>query len=162
VGGLVGGVGGTISDSFATGKIKVHYGAFGGGLVGGTGTSASISNSYATGSAGDGDVAAGGFIGFMQGGTVGSSYSTGRAKSEKFFGGLVGRLASGTFSNSYWDTTTSKDKDPVGDAKTFPGITGETTTQLQSGLPTGFDPTIWAENPSINNGLPYLIANPPQ
>jgi hypothetical protein len=29
-------------------------------------------------------------------------------------------------------------------------------------LPEGFDPTIWAENPSINNGFPYLIANPPQ
>jgi len=41
------------------------------------------------------------------------------------------------------------------------GITGLTTQQLQSGLPTGFDPKIWAENPNINNGLPYLIANPP-
>jgi hypothetical protein len=42
------------------------------------------------------------------------------------------------------------------------GITGETTAQLQAGLPAGFDPTIWAESPSINNGLPYLINNPPQ
>ena len=29
-------------------------------------------------------------------------------------------------------------------------------------LPAGFDRRIWKENPSINNGLPYLIANPPQ
>ena len=41
-------------------------------------------------------------------------------------------------------------------------ITGETTAQLQAALPSGFDPTIWAESPSINGGLPYLIANPPQ
>jgi hypothetical protein len=35
------------------------------------------------------------------------------------------------------------------------------TEQLQSGLPSGFDPSIWAEKPGINNGYPYLIANPP-
>jgi hypothetical protein len=33
---------------------------------------------------------------------------------------------------------------------------------IHSGLPSGFDPTIWDENPKINNGFPYLIANPPQ
>jgi hypothetical protein len=33
---------------------------------------------------------------------------------------------------------------------------------LQSGRPNGLDPTIRAENPSINNGLPYLIAKPRQ
>ena len=43
----------------------------------------------------------------------------------------------------------------------IPGITGLTTAQLQSGLPAGFDPSIWAESPNINGGLPYLITNPP-
>jgi len=28
-------------------------------------------------------------------------------------------------------------------------------------LPKGLDKKIWAQNPTINNGLPYLIANPP-
>jgi len=42
-----------------------------------------------------------------------------------------------------------------------PGITGLTDAQLKSGLPTGFDPSVWAQSPSINNGYPYLIANPP-
>jgi hypothetical protein len=41
------------------------------------------------------------------------------------------------------------------------GVTGLTAEQLQAGLPTGFSPKIWAENPKINGGLPYLIANPP-
>jgi hypothetical protein len=37
-----------------------------------------------------------------------------------------------------------------------------TSKQLKSGLPAGFDPTIWAEDPKINKGFPYLIANPPR
>jgi hypothetical protein len=32
---------------------------------------------------------------------------------------------------------------------------------LQSGLPAGFDPAIWAESANMNGGLPYLLANPP-
>jgi hypothetical protein len=33
--------------------------------------------------------------------------------------------------------------------------------QLKSGLPEGFDPHIWGSNPNIDNGYPYLPANPP-
>jgi hypothetical protein len=43
-----------------------------------------------------------------------------------------------------------------------PGVTGLTTEQLQSGLPEGFDPSIWGESADINGGLPYLLANPPK
>jgi hypothetical protein len=32
---------------------------------------------------------------------------------------------------------------------------------MKSGLPDGFDPAIWASDPNINGGYPYLIANPP-
>ena len=70
----------------------------------------------------------------------------------------------GTISDLYWDTSTSgitNLSQGAGNIANDPGITGETTTQLQAGLPTGFDPTIWAENTNINGGLPYLIANPP-
>jgi hypothetical protein len=28
-------------------------------------------------------------------------------------------------------------------------------------LPPGFDPKIWAQSSNINNGYPYLLANPP-
>jgi len=38
---------------------------------------------------------------------------------------------------------------------------GLSDAQLKSGLPTGFDPTIWGHDPAINNGLPYLLHNPP-
>lgn len=42
------------------------------------------------------------------------------------------------------------------------GVAGLTTEQLQSGLPAGFDPSIWGEDAKINHGLPYLLANPPE
>jgi len=42
------------------------------------------------------------------------------------------------------------------------GITGLTTQQLQAGLPKGFTKKTWAENAKVNNGLPYLIDNPPE
>jgi len=32
---------------------------------------------------------------------------------------------------------------------------------LQSGLLSGFDPSVWAQDPTINKGRPFLIANPP-
>lgn len=40
-------------------------------------------------------------------------------------------------------------------------MTGLTTTQFTSGLPKGFNRKTWAEKPGVNNGYPYLIANPP-
>jgi hypothetical protein len=29
-------------------------------------------------------------------------------------------------------------------------------------LPEGFQPSVWGQNPKINNGLPYLLTNPPR
>jgi hypothetical protein len=81
-------------------------------------------------------------------------------------GGLIGldQSPSGSLSDTYWDTDTSGITNPdqgAGSPLNDPGITGLTTEQLQSGLPAGFDPSIWGENANINNGLPYLLANPP-
>jgi hypothetical protein len=80
-------------------------------------------------------------------------------------GGFVGTAkAYSYFENAYWDTDTSgitNLSQGAGNIANFPGITGLTTRQLQSGLPAGFDPKIWAENSSINGGLPYLITNQP-
>lgn len=50
----------------------------------------------------------------------------------------------------------------AGDLANDPGVKGLSNTKLQSGLPKGFSPRVWAENPDINGGLPYLIANPPK
>jgi hypothetical protein len=36
-----------------------------------------------------------------------------------------------------------------------------TTEQLQSGLPPGFATKDWKEKAAVNDGLPYLVRNPP-
>lgn len=81
-------------------------------------------------------------------------------------GGLVGAVgfAGTSFANAYWDTSTSEITNPgqgAGNVGSDPGITGLTTTQLQAGLPAGFNTTVWGESPGINGGLPYLLALPP-
>jgi hypothetical protein len=50
----------------------------------------------------------------------------------------------------------------AGTPRNDPGITGLTDAQLKSALPAGFDPNVWGQSPNINNGWPYLLANPPQ
>jgi len=79
-------------------------------------------------------------------------------------GGLIGDDEPDDLTNDYWDLETSGITDPsqgAGNVSNDPGITGLTDAQLKSGLPAGFDLTIWAQSPDINNGYPYLLANPP-
>jgi len=81
-------------------------------------------------------------------------------------GGLIGDdlKSSGSNQDTYWDLDTSGISNPhqgAGFPPDDPGITGLTDAQLKSSLPTGFDPKIWGQDPNINNGYPYLLANPP-
>jgi hypothetical protein len=166
-GGLVGqNQPGTITESFSTGKVSgayvdgaIYIGGFAGANQG------TIANSYSTGSAqGQGQSPnVGGFIGLnASSDTVSTSYSTGAVTDTGgFFGGFIGDDDAGVFSDCYWDTDTSGLDNGTGQGNVS-GITGLTTSQFQSGLPSGFDPTVWAENPNINNGFPYLVANPPR
>jgi len=151
-GGLVGLNRGAISTSYATGAVT----SGGGGLV--EENDGTIANSYATGAAEGG----GGLIGVNGGFGVTSSYSTGYAAGG---GGLVLKDYNQTISASYWDLDTSGVSDPSQGALSpanDPGITGLTSSQLQSGLPDGFDPAVWGQSSKINGGFPYLLANPPQ
>jgi hypothetical protein len=162
VGGLVGyndGASAVISASYAAGSAKGLRSNLG-GLVGND-TNGVIVNSYSTGTIEENgsEVPGGGMIGQFIDGTVSEAYSTGRVKDG---GGFLGEYLGLSISSSYWDTQISNEKYAAGNARKVPGVTGETTAKLQAGLPSGFDPTIWAESPSINNGLPYLINNPPQ
>jgi hypothetical protein len=162
VGDLVGWNRGAILISYATGVSNAKASV--GGLVG-YNDGGALTNSYATGATqGKKESYVGGLAGIFQGGTIDACYSTGHVKGgfDSLVGGFLGQVVSGPISSSYWDTTTSKTKNAAGNAKNVPGVTGKTTAQLQSGLPAGFDSTVWAESPSIDNGLPYLIANPPQ
>ncbi len=172
IGGLVGlnGPGGTIDSSYASGHVTSKEQDADGGLVGSN--EGSISNSYSTGSV-TGVVDVGGLVGinsFAAGttrGLISNFYSTGAVNggSGSTVGGSIGEDAQpGGVTTSYWDMTTSGITNPAqgaGNVNNDPGITGLTTAQLQAGLPSGFDPTIWGESPSINGGLPYLLALPP-
>ena len=164
LGGLLAG-GGTVDSCFATGKVKVKGGAAGGFVEGAN----AATNSYSTGTVeGTGSqTTIGGFVGVGgidgESQSISTSYSTGQLTGSVKKGGFAGVFGqTAVASNDYWDTETSGTGNAAGNEHAVPGITGETTQQLKSGLPAGFDPTIWAQSKSINKGLPYLIANPPR
>jgi hypothetical protein len=156
-----------IYQSFATGTVIAGRRAQAGGLIGWN-DGGTIENSYARGAVTGGpNSQIGGLVG-RQGKQnpqqIDSSYSTGAVTggASSIVGGFAGTSTRiSTYTSDYWDTTTSGTNEATGKGNSN-GIAGETTAQLQSGLPTGFDPAIWAEAPGINGGLPYLIANPPR
>ncbi len=109
VGGLVGGNGGSITNSHATGDVFGGF-FFGGGVGGLVGRNdGSITNSYATGSV-SGSGSAGGLVG-LNFATITNSYATGDVGGEVSAGGLVGvnggffselgLIEIGTITNSY-------------------------------------------------------------
>lgn len=165
VGGLVAADLGGIDDSFAMGSISAGDGS---GSIGGLVGEEALSSyqCYATGNvSGGAGLNIGGLIGFSDhdaysGATY--SYSAGGVTggSGSIVGGLIGVNNSSNTEYDYWDTDTSGTTVGVGLGNAS-GVTGLTTAQLQSGLPTGFASTTWRENAKINNGLPYLIDNPP-
>lgn len=105
----------------------------------GDNTTAVITNTYSrgvpTGTKTSGAIGgAGGLAGTGgTGGTNGSLGSSGSSGSVAYVGGLVGNPLSGSYSSSYWDTTTSGyvAGDGVGNGVDPAGITGKTTTEMQ-------------------------------
>ncbi|MGH6888110.1 MAG: GLUG motif-containing protein [Rhizomicrobium sp.] len=160
VGGLVGdNYGGRIKTSFSTGQVIARNEFIAtGGFVGQN--SGIVMNCYALGSVLRGSTV-GGFVGLNDtGGQIRNSYSTGKVPARS---GTVGGFAgteNGAAKSDYWDTTTSGTDVGVGSGLSS-GVLGLTTEQFQSGLPAGFDPAMWAEDPNINSGFPYLRTNPP-
>jgi hypothetical protein len=154
-GGLAGINMGFIEISFATGATG---GDEPGGLVGvNYGT---ITNAYSTGSISATAGSAGGFIGYAFDGSAMTAYSVGRVQYGSPAGGFIGQNGEITAESCYWDKTSNKKLRGVGEGSQV-GIARLTRQQFRSGLPNGFDPSIWAQDKKINNGFPYLIANPP-
>lgn len=158
---------GAIDRSFATGDVDAGPGhnsfepSMAGGFVGYQRSGSGIADSYATGAVGVGSV--GSAAGFAQtgGDAIATSWSSGAvvaADPNAAQGFAV--TPPGTATNDYWDTDASGLSTGCNGA--CPGVTGLTTAQFKSGLPAGFDPAIWGESGGINNGYPYLLANPPQ
>ena len=160
-GGLAGFNGILISNSFSTSLVNAGTQGNTGGLVGIN--SGAIENSYASGN--PASAQAGGLVGLNdKSAAILSSYSIGHPTAS-VAGGLIGDdEVPGTGVADYWDLDTSGINDPsqgAGNIANDPGITGLSDAQLKSELPAGFDPAIWGQSPSINNGYPYLLANPP-
>jgi len=166
VGGLTGILQGRIVQSFSTGSIDTHGSVGIGGLAGAVTNEGAITDSYSMG-----EVTAhhysteGGMIGAGSG-SVSTSYSTTQvnfsqqARQKSRVGGFAGHYLGGTLASDYWDIDTSLQSEPC--ANPCHAVTGLSDAALKAGLPSGFDPAIWAQSPSINAGYPYLIANPPQ
>jgi filamentous hemagglutinin family protein len=150
---------------FATGKVSGGAKSDDGGLIGdASGTQPEYD--FATGVvSGGGKSDVGGLIGLASNLMLSQDYSTGAMSTGTggSLGGLIGTQVGGTDSSLYWDLTTSGvgATHGVGSIVNASGVTGLTTVQLQSGLPSGFDSIVWGSSASINGGLPYLLANPP-
>jgi hypothetical protein len=156
-----------VKQSYATGAVSGDVDTLIGGLVGYTG--GTVSDSYATGAvsaSGSGFAALGGLVGYADSSaSINTSYSTGNVQpvAGSWVGGFVGGII-GTLTNDYWDTDMSgitSLSQGAGNVANAASVTGQSSAQLQSGLPTGFSSTIWKERSAINGGLPYLIAIPP-
>ncbi|MBV9570356.1 MAG: hypothetical protein JO056_03855 [Alphaproteobacteria bacterium] len=175
MGGLVGFNTGTVSASYALGVVSFKNGSENavGGLVGLN--EGAVSNVFARTRVADGNKSSGGYFGGLVGANsagaqIETAYAAGDIHQNKgaddLIGGLVGHDGSnpGNISNTYWDLDKgiSDPSQGAGNIANDPGITGLTDVQLKSGLPAGFDANIWASDPKINNGYPYLRSNPPR
>jgi len=118
VGGLAGANAGTVSSCYSTGSVTGQQ--YVGGLVGRN--DGTMDNSYSTGNA-IGDRAVGGLVGWNREGTVTMCYATGSVTSNACLGGLT-CTNSGTISNSFWDTESSRQA-------TSNGGTGKTTAEMK-------------------------------
>jgi hypothetical protein len=166
VGGLIGDLYGTtcipcVQFSYATGAVHTGDTPPAGGLIGSQ-EKGGIAQSYATGTVTGGAGAnVGGLLGLSADYAV-QTYSIGLVSGGS--GSCVGGFASFDqgFPNAYdyWDTDASG-TDQATCYGAVSGVSGLTTEQFKSGLPTGFDSKVWGQSPKINKGYPYLRANPP-
>lgn len=162
-GGLVGFSMGLITQSYATGNVVTHARVNAGGLVGATNSeSAPVVDSYSMGTVAAGSTSdLGGLMGYGAA-SVSTSYSTSSVVvhgSRPLAGGFVGSHHAGTLTQNYWDTDTSGQANACSGACS--GVTGVSDAALKSGLPSGFNPAVWGQDPAINNGYPYLLNNRP-
>jgi hypothetical protein len=168
-GGLVGQGCCDIENSFATGAVRVGNLGKAGGLQGLL-EIGHVTESYATGSVTGQNAEVGSVFGeccfandfddevYGIGAVSGAAHAT--------IGGVVGYDGQqATWTAAYWDTDTTGVSNPgqgAGNVADDPGLAGLSDAQLQSALPSGFDPHNWGQSAGINNGYPYLRANPPQ
>jgi hypothetical protein len=176
VGGLVGYQdGGDVSNSYAMGSVTGYNEI--GGLVGQSFLS-NISNSYAAGAV-FGNLYVGGLVGWnwvglTDDGDITNSYAAGDVSGYCTVGGLVGENGANVTSSNASGNVTGN-----GYGCGYVGFLGGSSTlpsedsgplspplaavEILNILNTGSaaEAPIFALNPAVNNGLPYLLSNPP-
>jgi hypothetical protein len=160
LGGLVGQNYGSVYGSWANVSVEGAQNAEAGGLIGNA--HGHVENVYAVGPVIAGDNSdVGGLIGYNFG-HVRDAYSTGQVSGGQNarVGGSMG-TSQLKVHDTYWDIVTSGTEFGVG-GENVQGVTGMTTEQFQAGMPDGFNLGSWTQSAKINNGYPYLIANPPR
>ncbi|HWA92715.1 MAG TPA: GLUG motif-containing protein [Rhizomicrobium sp.] len=160
-GGLVGQSYGNIIESWADVDVEGAQGGSFGGLAGNA--HGHVVDSYALGKVDAGDnTDVGGLVGYSFG-HVRNAYAT-----AKVIGGQNARVGGfeGTSQiavhRAYWDTETSGTSVGIASGAHTENTVGMGTAGLQANLPRGFSPAVWGQDPDINNGLPYLLRNPPR
>jgi hypothetical protein len=171
VGGLAGtviassGYSAKVTNCFATGKVTGTY--YIGGLIGlisgGASNPLNVTDSYATGNVTGTGLTGGLFGGMNTYSSISNCYATGdvtrrTGSTNVNFGGFAGLGPVGSLVSSYYSGTLSA------------GLTGNTFGTSKTGNDmkligtyTGWDfSVIWAIDPVINGGYPYLRNNPPQ
>lgn len=189
-GGLVGQFYGTITQSFATGnvsggtgeaKAQQRFKRAGLELGGLAGYSAgTIQYAYARGAVtavaalqGAKHAQVGGLVGATSSNPgfshITQAYSLGHVSlnDSKYIGGSIGVDLAQQGSNDlvFWDLDTSGITNPnqgAGNMFDDHGLKGVADGSIRKAMKRQFDSAIWAESGNINDGYPYLIANPPQ
>ncbi len=145
----------TISRCFT--DVSVNGGGdYTGGVIGYL-EGGELYNSYALGSVHSTNGDAGGLVGEIEDYEIQYCYAAGVVSGgspSSDPGGLISYVDGGDVDDSYWNTDSTATSDEG---------TGLTTAQMKSsGNYTGFNfNTIWAIDPNINNGYPYLQNNAP-
>ena len=158
LGGLVGGNEGTISNSYSNGQVSGI--SILGGLVGAN--SRTISDSYSMAQVSNGNLQAGGLVGWnADEGVITNSYSTGRVTGLSLIGGLVGQSGEQVF-NSYWDITKSRMISSAGGtSQTTVGLQAPTSASgIYSTWKTGWDFGTAIQYPAIKYTVAHDINYP--
>jgi len=169
-----------ITFSYSTGAVTYENQTSQGGFEGGFTSyfdGQTLDHDYSTGSVTMANsvtlldfLGEGGFTG-VPSPNITNSYSSGlvtESNSSGYFGGFIGDGGAPCCSNDAWDTDPGGVQQNWGTSGSDSGVTGVTPLtdkimrckKMPCTLPPGFDSN-WGMDPSINNGYPYLLANPP-
>jgi hypothetical protein len=158
IGGLIGRNNSTVQRCYAAGAVTSRSDTNGDGAGGLVGVNeSSVTDCYALGNVKMTQTSPGGGLVGRNTRTVTRCYSVGKPTGTNI-GGLIGDIATGTVTKSFWNAQTSK----IADANLLDDVIGTTTLGMKTTATftdAGWDfNTVWGRESKLNNGYPYLSA----